>query len=158
MPKVGREISTWDEYEMMEEEVKYRLNNWEDLPVCDKKPDEDEIRKEIYNNTDYLEAEWDYYTEYLSEILHKKNPDGYWQAIVNGFGWRNLDGHKVLHAENGVDFLRAILPNTQCTFKIYNYGKGIAIQNWHHDSPTGNEWYYITPIAYSTWEANHQGT
>lgn len=38
-----------------------------------------------------------------------------------------------------------------CTFSIYNYGRGLAIQNFHHDSPMG-EWYYILPCSEKTYE------
>ncbi len=55
-------------------------------------------------------------------------------------GWR-----KVLKASNGAGFLREILPKTHCHFYIFNYGKGLAIQNFHHDSPVGKEWYYVVP-------------
>jgi len=46
--------------------------------------------------------------------------------------------------------LKEILPNTDCTFWIYDYEengmKGLKINNCHHDSPIrGKEWYYILP-------------
>lgn len=75
------------------------------------------------------------------------NPSKIWNAKVNGFGWRNVDGHRNgFKAETAEALLFAILPNTGCTFEIYRYGrKGLAINNAHHDKPTGGEWYYITP-------------
>ena len=71
-----------------------------------------------------------------------------WKVEVSNFGWRNQDGQKILRAENGLELLRGILPDTECTFRIYHDGRtGLKIQNFHHDSPTGNEWYYIYPMT-----------
>lgn len=48
-------------------------------------------------------------------------------------------------ADNGKSFLSHILPNTECMFRVFiDDDKTIRIQNFHHDSPTGNEWYTIT--------------
>ena len=70
---------------------------------------------------------------------------------VESFGWRGLDGHKYCKAKDLTSLLSSILPDTDCRFKIHNFGKGIAIQNFHHDSCIGNEWYYCNPIAESTY-------
>jgi len=51
-------------------------------------------------------------------------------------------------ADNGQDFLRAILPDCSCAFYVYRNGEGFAINNYHHDSPVGKEWYYILPAVY----------
>lgn len=94
-----------------------------------------------------IDDEWDYLTMSLQEKLDEYNPeDAPWLARVENFGWRNLDGQKVFRAENAEAFLRGILPDTECTFNIYvdDETKTIEIQNWHHDSPMGNEWYTIT--------------
>ena len=98
-------------------------------------------------SNDFWHFLWEDFTEYLTTILDRKNPDGYWKAQVRNFGWRNLDGVKILQAGDGASFLREILPKTDCHFCIFNYGKGLAIQNFHHDSPVGNEWYYVVPTT-----------
>jgi len=62
------------------------------------------------------------------------------------FGWREIGGHKLMSTDDGTDFLLQILPDTDCTFYIYAYGDdGLKINNFHHDSPTGREWYYALP-------------
>jgi hypothetical protein len=70
-----------------------------------------------------------------------------WWAKVENFGWRSMSGFKAFTAESGEEFLREILPDTDCQFRIYDYEfdgrKGFKVQNYHHDSPVGNEWYYI---------------
>ncbi|MEK6921891.1 MAG: hypothetical protein AABX82_08430 [Nanoarchaeota archaeon] len=152
MPKVGQKIVEWDECEIAEAEVKHRLENWQEYyPCC---PTEKAIQEKVYQDNDLFAVEWESLIEFLNETMDKKNTIGYWKVIVNNFGWRNLDGYKCLHAENGKDLIRGILPDCDCTFRIFNYGKGLAIQNFHHDSPTGNEWYYLMPISEKTYVEN----
>ena len=93
------------------------------------------------------EEEWGCLTDYLTEIMKKKNEGTLWNVKVFNFGWRSLDGGKEIDAETGKQLLNNILPNTECNFKIYHNGRyGIKINNAHHDSPTWAEWYYITPL------------
>jgi len=151
--KVGRKILEWDESQILEDEIKDRLENWEDH-YYEEKPDEETVTNEVYNSYGIMEDQWEFLLEDLNGIIKKRNPDGYWFAEVSNFGWRGLDGHSYCHADNAKDFLSKILPKTDCTFRIFNYGKGFAIQNFHHDSPMGKEWYYIKPIAVSTYYKN----
>ena len=154
MSKVGKKIAEWDETEIAEAELDYRLKNWEEF--YDEEPDDEHnLRENIYQSSSFWENEYENFLEYLTEILHKKNPNSYWKAVVNNFGWRNLDGHKIFQADTGQKFLDQILPKCQCTFYIHNFGNGIAIQNYHHDSPVGNEWYYLKPISEKTYERNN---
>jgi len=94
-----------------------------------------------------LDIEWEYFLSCLTEKLNAINPDGYWQGEVENFGWQKTSGHKEFEADTAQDFLSAILPETDCTFHIYidedHPFKEIKIQNFHHDSPMGNEWYTI---------------
>lgn len=91
------------------------------------------------------EFAWEDLLSELQLLLDKKNPGGHWFAKVENFGWLNQSGTKEFETTDARDFLQSILPETDCTFKIFEYEDGLAIQNYHHDSPTGNEWYYITP-------------
>lgn len=147
--KVGKQIMSWDTSEIFRNELEFRQNERKS-ELESGEISQEQLENSVYNDSDLISIEWDSLTEYLTETISRKNPDGYWKAVVNNFGWRKLNGHKFFRAENGTLMLREILPKTDCTFHIFNYGKGIAIQNYHHDSPTGNEWYYITPCAYST--------
>ena len=100
------------------------------------------------SNTD--DEDWDMHAEALSEIMEKKKPSGEWEASVANFGWRGIGGTKPrFTAKNGEELLLKILPQTDCNFRIFNYGKrGIKINNVHHDSPMwGKEWYYILPAC-----------
>lgn len=79
--------------------------------------------------------------------MMKRNKTGKWYSEVKNFGWRSIDGMKHFIASDGQSLLSQILPDTDCSFRIYKYGKnGIAVNNVHHDSPMWDvEWYYIVP-------------
>lgn len=109
---------------------------------------EKKVREFAYNDTDVYSIWWDDMIEGLTDQMKTKNPDGYWRADVQNFGWRSQSGHKYFKANNGQELLDEILPKTNCTFYIYDFGKdGLAINNYHHDSPTGKEWYYLVPVS-----------
>lgn len=96
--------------------------------------------------------EWEELTDDLTELIAERNPDGRWYAEVSNFGWRSLNGWSEFRAVEGEEFLQAVLPDTPCNFKVFAWGEdGFAIQNYHHDSPVGREWYYIRPIEPCTY-------
>ena len=90
------------------------------------------------------EFDWECMTDCFTDILTKFNPKGGWHAEVEGFGWRGISGHKDFRATTGAQFLQNILPHTECRFNIFKEKNAIKLQNYHHDSPVGNEWYTIT--------------
>jgi hypothetical protein len=79
--------------------------------------------------------------------MGKINKGGKWHCQVENFGWQSLNGYKDFQATRGQALLSAILPQTDCHFRIFVEGKGfgryLKIQNFHHDSPTGKEWYTV---------------
>lgn len=96
------------------------------------------------NTCDYFE--WLNLTDALTASM--RNPDGHWFATVRNFGWRKLSGHKLFRAADGRGLLAAILPRTECSFRVHRCGRrGLAIQNSHHDSPCGAEWYHLLPVS-----------
>ena len=96
--------------------------------------------------------EWEYLCGELTDWIAKHNPGGEWHVEVDNFGWRELRGHKTFTAETGKQLLTAVLPNADCQFKIYHDGDGeLKIQNWHHDSPWGNEVYRLWPARNCEW-------
>lgn len=101
-----------------------------------------------FDDAEETEEEWDMLCEELTGLI-SFNEEKTWYATVSNFGWRNLDGEAGFKAENGRELLQRILPDTDCHFKIYIEGTGddtvINLQNYHHDSPVGNEWYEILP-------------
>lgn len=79
---------------------------------------------------------------------------GYWLADVQNFGWRHVSGESdAFFAEKAEDLLRRVLPNTDNDFYVFDHGDRIAIDNAHHDAPTGGEIYSIAPVSeYTVWE------
>jgi hypothetical protein len=148
--KQDKLIMEYDEFKISEEEIKYRKENKEDFGYEDLT--DEEIEKMVYEDIDLFTFAWEDLKEYLTEVMSNLNKRNYykhkWKVNVNNFGWRNLDGFKEVNAERGEELLREVLPNCDCTFRIFKDGKnGIKIQNFHHDSPMGNEWYYIKPMS-----------
>lgn len=88
----------------------------------------------------------------LTEVILELNPAGFWFGTVKNFGWMNRSGTTYFIAETGIELLGAVLPKTNCSFKIFQEDGVLKIQNWHHDSPTGNEWYVLKPITYKEYK------
>src|SRR5690348_493907 len=152
---VGKKLLAWDE--SIDDEVQFRTGLQEEAIKAgelkeDERKTEKEIEEDIYTDQDFWQFSWRDTMDALTDILKQKNRTGYWKARVRNFGWRSLDGTKSFEAETGSDFLREILPQTDCQFNIFEYGRGLAIQNFHHDSPVGNEWYYILPASRPKYE------
>lgn len=156
--KIGKKLITWDDCEIIENDAKFRFEE-EKEAYCDimgipQDSDWDTFREAFFNmdHSDTLQFEWEYLADYLTELIGDRE---YWFGEVNNFGWRSSNGSKYIHLKSnnvGSEFLSNILPKTDCQFNIFKHGKGFAIQNFHHDSPCGNEWYYLTPISYRTYE------
>jgi hypothetical protein len=139
MPTVGKLICEWDTCDIARAQADF-LNETGDYP----NKTDDELFQMACEDPDLLEWNWRDLCDCLTNIM-AKNSHGGWKAEVHNFGWRSLNGHKLFQASNGKELLREVLPHTDCTFKVYRYGRGLALNNAHHDSPTWNEWYYITP-------------
>lgn len=136
--KVGRNLVSWDTSEIWS-------NRKEEL--LEEGLSEEEADRQMIDDVDLYQMPWEDLKNDLTEIIKKKNPNGYWKAESRNFGWRSQNGEAFFNAETGVDLLQKILPKTDCTFNIFNYGRGMAIQNFHHDSNSGREWYYLYPIS-----------
>jgi len=81
---------------------------------------------------------------------------GCFKVEVKNFGWNNRSGVAYFKANKLTDLLVKMLPNTECNFKLYREKKILKLQNYHHDSPCGNEWYHIKKCAESTYEKNRR--
>lgn len=116
------------------------------------------VQQEIWEDTGYWQQEWEYLLERLQEILNRHSA-GIWRVDGCNMGWRHLAGYKYVECErkrdcqhgesDGFDaqkFLRKILPDTDCSFQIYEEGQTLRIVNYHHDAPTG-ETYVCMPCA-----------
>ena len=138
---VGNRLASWDESEIAEDRIQYLID--------EEGHSQEEAERLAREDQDLYSWEWESLEECLTEILKDRSLLGLVHIEVNNFGWRSLDGQQFADIENGKALLNAMLPNTQCTFHIHEYQdgevKGLAVQNFHHDSCTGNEWYYILP-------------
>ena len=138
----------WD----YENSVQYGLEGYDEF-YNEGVPKEKQIHGEelvaaILSNESYFESEWEYLTESLTELMNQINPKNLpWKATVRNFGWRKLNGSSEIDASDGEEFLRLLLPDTECQYRIFDRKDHIAIQNWHHDNPTGDEWYRAEPIT-----------
>lgn len=137
MPKVTKELMQWDTLEIIKAQVEFLKEDHKDKT-------DNELFSMASDDPDLFDREWEGICDYLTELM-TKNKYGNWKATVNNFGWRSLNGHSSFSATTGQELLKHILPKTDCTFKIYRYGHGFAINNAHHDSPCWAEWYYISP-------------
>jgi hypothetical protein len=92
---------------------------------------------------------WIEFTDDLTPLLCKIAKSTKWYCEVQNFGWMKRNGYKSFVASTGAKFLHQILPQTECNFKIFvegtGFGRKIKIQNWHHDSNDGSEWYIVRP-------------
>jgi len=87
------------------------------------------------------EGDWEDLIHSLSEIMGKTTS---WRCRGEDLGWLRMSGAIRFEANNPTDLLREILPKTECSFKVFLTDNGFSINNFHHDSPTG-EWLHLTP-------------
>lgn len=107
----------------------------------------EQILASVYEDQDVLNDNWKWTTEYLTELLNKKNPKGKrWIVEGKDLGWTKASGSKVIDTNDGQELLDQILPKTENSFDIYETKDGFSIRNAHHDAPTG-EWYYLSVMA-----------
>ena len=92
-------------------------------------------------------CEWEEWDDINYLVPDTKFKTGFFYVEVKNFGWRSIDGFKYCKANSMTELLSSILPDTECTFNVHHWGRGLAIQNYHHDSNTGNEWYYAKQIS-----------
>jgi len=142
MSKIGKLVAEWNTLDVIQSQVEWLKENGGNEGLTD-----DQLFKIASEDPDLIDYNYDCLCDYLTELM-AKNKHGGWVAEVRNFGWRSLNGHKYFQAMTGKSLLQAVLPRTECTFKVYRYGKGFAINNAHHDSPSWTEWYYIEPKSH----------
>ncbi len=136
----------YDKCDIIDSEVKYILENKEEFDYIDDF-DEEKVWDIGSKNSDIFDRAWEDFEYCLTEDLIDidKNNFKVFKIKGIGMGWRNLDGHKVLRAENGLELLNGILPKTDVTLRVIKTKTQLKIKCSHHDSPMG-EWYIIKPL------------
>ena len=131
----------WDTCKIAEEEAAYLVNSAKEEG---RELDEGAAFSMACEDSDLYQCAWDDLCECLTDVMKSVAPDeDRWHCEVKHFGWRGLNGYKDFKAKNGKELLSAVLPKTDCTFKIYVEDDHIRISNAHHDSPTGAETYIV---------------
>ena len=117
--------------------------------------DEDGSCDELQDEMNFEDACYEL-TTYIKE---HGNTEKTFSICMTGFGWRNTSGSGMATFDDGKELLQKVLPErTPCTWKAYRDGDKLVIRNWHHDSPMGNEYYYIEPVPaddYYAWKEEH---
>lgn len=113
------------------------FTSWGYGPYDDGEPDDDD-------NFFAWEDMLDIFDEELSDFS-----TGYWKAVGENMGWRHRSGYKYFEAQSAKEILRQVLPDTDCSFKIYKEDDCIKIVNSHHDAM--GEVYKLYPIPSETW-------
>jgi hypothetical protein len=138
---------TWDTFGITQHQAQFLVETGEAT-------DEDEGFRMACEDSDLVTVEWDFMLAELTEKMLEINVGGHWQGEVVNFGWNKCHGFTEFVANNGGDLLANVLPKTDCTFHIYiENERCFKIQNFHHDSPTGNEWYTLIPLTSALHEA-----
>lgn len=127
----------WDTYDIAKCQAQYLVESGQF-------ENDDAAFNDACADSDLYQWQWEDLLDSLGEKLKEINPTGRWHAEVKNFGWRSQNGWNEFDADDAKTFLHKILPNTDCTFRIFiDPDKTLRLQNFHHDSPCGNEWYYI---------------
>jgi len=105
----------------------------------------DESIKKIYKTDDSWNIFYKDELDLLTSEIEKRNRFGNWHIEGENIGWRNRKGSKDVVAKTGGELIDSIAPNSDFSFEVRDFGgKGLYIKLFHHDSPTGED-YYITP-------------
>jgi hypothetical protein len=101
---------------------------------------------------DYEDA-WFWFEEEVNYAFEKVFPKGEVGMIAKNHGWMKRDGYlPVENYANGMNAIRKAMVNG-ASVKVYvgtngEYGRHIAINTAHHDSPCWDEWTYIVRPKY----------
>jgi len=144
-------ILEWDDCQRIDDEVKYRMSNGEpDGYVLTGSAEEDAIRREVYADHDFWSSLWNDTMERLDCLLNETFPEKLGFMVEgSNMGWRHRSGHKWIKHDcdkPGQHLLKEMLPDTDCTWRLYKDIDGLRMWNAHHDAPTG-ERYVIWPCA-----------
>ena len=129
----------WDVDQIIQNQLEFLRDNDPEFSMLS----EEEQYESVCQDQDLLRFEWEDFLGFLDDWVADLNPNGWFYCEVKNFGWRKLNGEKEFRARNAKEFLREILPDTDCTFKIFQEPGQLRIVNRHHDNWDGSEEYII---------------
>ncbi len=135
-----KSILNWTGFADKQEILDYmeRVNDDRDKPITF-----DQAADEIASDSFYWDNEWENFIDGLSEYMGKNE---YWTDNAANMGWRHLTGSKVFAAADGLALIRAISPDTDCSYTFWKYRTGFKVKLSHHDAPMG-ETHIIKPLT-----------
>lgn len=136
----------WDKNDLVDDWVKRELEDQEAHPeLRDEIKTEEQIREDTWDDPDFFDMAYEGMLGILTEWM-----DGHtsWRTDVENLGWQKRSGYLEfdLQEPSGQQLLWKVLPDTECTYKIWKTEEGLRIQNWHHDSPGGDETYSVRKV------------
>jgi len=111
------------------------------------------LHSEYESSYDGDEWEQEDFLEGFNGLFEKVFPNGDIAMVAKNHGWRKLNGHRTPEFfANGTNALAKVVGNTDASIRIYTatngeYGRHIAINTAHHDSPVWDEWTYLVRPA-----------
>lgn len=112
-------------------------------------PDPDNVDEDGAPIAPVLADEWSVVVNGLSDLLRKRATGAgwCWHAEATGLGKRGLSAVLNFHALDGGSLFYALLPRTDCQFRIYAVTHEgtpfVVINNAHAEAPNWTEWYAI---------------
>jgi hypothetical protein len=139
-PQAPSMIINWDTQDIYKEQAQH-------LVFIGEAQSEEDGLEQAYEDPDLLGIYWDDTLDMLEEALLKINPTELdWFIEGKNMGWRQRTGTKQLSGNNAANFLRAILPDTDCRFSIAVYADRLEITNSHHDAQGEKYTARLTPF------------
>lgn len=141
-PEEAKEMAYENLFESLRE--KHNLSEEELFEKIKADEFEEEIIDYIFQDSGLFEMHVEGFKESINEILKEKGAesDYIWDINASNLGWRNRSGSAVKEIEDW-EGLQEILPDTDMTIRVYDESDGFRMIVYHHDSPTGEIYYFF---------------
>ena len=129
----------WDEHEIIQEQMRYLLEEGEAA-------DEKDAFEMACCDSDHIGFEYDDFLEDFSAILKKLSKKGRYHIEGRNMGWRHLTGELELEADDAQGFIDRSFPRTSEWTLQGEFDpalKCLTYRLYHHDAPAG-EHYTVT--------------
>jgi hypothetical protein len=107
---------------------------------------------------EFIREEYNFWTEYVIEDITNQlvsftdklpHKETVFYIEARNIGWRHQSGYAIKEIETGEDLIKVLTGNYDFTLKVtFNFDdKLIEARVFHHDAPTGGEFYTFYPIV-----------